>query len=100
MEPDPAAFDPVLLSRVRLGVVSVLVTRSSATFPDLKSLLGVTQGNLTIHLGKLEKAGYVAIEKDFVDRKPRTTVSLTKTGRDAFLRHVAALSRIAEEDRG
>ena len=95
MEPDPAAFDSVLLSRVRLGVVGVLVSRREATFPDLKALLGVTQGNLTIHLGKLEAAGYVAIEKSFVDRKPRTTVTLTAKGRKAFLEHVEALDRLA-----
>ena len=97
MEPDPLAFDPVLLSKVRLGVVSVLVSRAEATFPELKTLLGVTQGNLTVHLGKLEEAGYVAVEKAFVDRKPRTTLSLTTKGRRAFLEHVETLARIAKE---
>lgn len=97
MGTEPPAFDPVLLSKVRLGVVSVLVTREAATFPELKTLLGVTQGNLTIHLRKLEEAGYVAIEKAFVDRKPRTTVVLTGEGRRAFLDHVETLARIAKE---
>ena len=97
MTSDAASFDPVLLSRVRLGVVSVLLTRGPSTFPELKTLLEVTQGNLTIHLRKLEDAGYVAVTKEFVDRKPRTTVSLTPAGRTAFLAHVETLGRIARE---
>lgn len=92
---DASAFDPLLLSQVRLGVVAVLIERGAATFPDLKDLLGVTQGNLGVHLRKLEDGGYVTIEKDFVDRKPRTTARLTAAGRTAFLSHVARLEAIA-----
>jgi DNA-binding MarR family transcriptional regulator len=85
----------VLLSQVRLGIVTVLITRKDATFSDLKSLLGLTQGNLGIHLQKLEEAGYVATKKAFVKRKPRTTVRITPRGRDAFLRHVEQLEKVA-----
>lgn len=97
MATDDAAFDPLLLSQVRLGVVSVLVTRREATFSDLRALLGLTQGNLGAHLGKLEEAGYVTIEKRFVKRKPRTTCRLTTSGRRAFLEHVKRLDAIARE---
>lgn len=97
MDPDPASFDPILLSQVRLGVVSVLMTRGSATFPELRDLLELTQGNLSVHLRKLEEAGYVGIAKDFVDRKPRTTATLTRRGRSAFLAHVETLARIARD---
>lgn len=90
-------FDPVLLSRARLGVVTVLLTRASATFPDLKDLLGLTQGNLGVHLRKLEEAGYVSVKKAFVQRKPRTTVRLTAKGRRAFLAHVEKLEDIAHQ---
>ncbi|MBC8423465.1 transcriptional regulator [bacterium] len=93
---DPA-FDPVLLSQARLGIVTALVTRREATFSDLKALLGMTQGNLGIHLQKLEEAGYVAVKKEFVQRRPRTTARLTARGRRAFLAHVEALGRIARE---
>jgi len=93
---DPA-FDPVLLSQARLGIVTALVTRRDATFSDLKALLGMTQGNLGIHLQKLEEAGYVSVKKEFVQRKPRTTAKLTAKGRRAFLTHVEALGRIARE---
>jgi DNA-binding MarR family transcriptional regulator len=89
------SYDPVLLSQVRLGIVTVLITRKDATFSDLKSLLGLTQGNLGIHLQKLEEAGYVATKKAFVKRKPRTTVRITQKGRDAFLRHVEQLEKVA-----
>jgi len=88
-------FDPLLLSQVRLGIVAVLVERGAATFPELKTLLAVTQGNLGIHLRKLEDAGYVAVEKQFIDRKPRTTAALTPAGRTAFLSHVKRLDQIA-----
>lgn len=90
-------FDPVLLSQVRLGIVSVLLTRQEATFSDLKSLLGLTQGNLGVHLRKLEDAEYVAVEKKFVKRKPLTTCRLTPKGRKAFLAHVDTLEAIARK---
>jgi len=90
-------FDPVLLSRARLGIVTVLMTRRSATFPDLKDLLGLTQGNLGVHLRKLEDAGYVSVKKEFVQLKPRTTAKLTAKGRRAFLAHVRKLERIARD---
>ena len=89
------SFDAVLLSQARLGIVSVLMTRDDASFTDLKSLLGLTQGNLGVHLRKLEEAGYVEVHKEFVERKPRTTAAITDAGRKAFLAHVEQLGRIA-----
>ena len=62
---------------------------------DLKSLLELTQGNLTVHLQKLEDAGYVAVKKEFVDRKPRTTCKITAKGRRAFHKHIEQLQAIA-----
>jgi len=99
VDPAPDSFDPVLLSQVRLGIVSVLLAREEAVFTDLRDLLGTSQGNLGIHLQKLEEAGYVAARKEFVDRKPRTTCRLTARGRAAFLRHVERLGRIARRGR-
>jgi DNA-binding MarR family transcriptional regulator len=91
------SFDPILLSQARLGIVTVLVTRAEATFSDLKEILGLTQGNLGIHLGKLEEAGYVAVTKEFVKRKPRTTARITPEGRKAFLAHVDHLAAVARQ---
>ena len=96
------SFDPILLSQARLGIVTVLVTRPEATFSDLKEILGLTQGNLGIHLGKLEEVGYVEIRKEFVARKPRTTTRITEKGRASFLAHVdrlAAVARRAQDNR-
>jgi DNA-binding MarR family transcriptional regulator len=89
-------FDALLLSQARLGIVAVLVSRKSATFTDLKTLLALTQGNLTIDLQKLEEGGYVAVTKEFVDRKPRTTCKITAKGKRAFLQHLALLQSIAD----
>ena len=88
-------FDSVLLSQARLGIVSVLIGRGETTFTELRSLLGLTQGNLGAHLQTLEQAGYIEINKEFVERKPRTTANLTPLGREAFLSHVARLDQIA-----
>ncbi len=92
----PSAFDPLLLSQVRLGIMSVLLSRPAASFSDLKALLKLTQGNLGIHLQKLEEGGYVSIKKEFVKRKPKTTCRITVRGRKAFLRHVTQLEEIAK----
>ena len=93
----PSAFDPLLLSQVRLGIMSVLLSRAAASFSDLKALLTLTQGNLGIHLQKLEEGGYVSIKKEFVKRKPKTTCRITAKGRKAFLRHVTQLEEIAKK---
>ncbi|MHC4223907.1 MAG: winged helix-turn-helix domain-containing protein [Planctomycetota bacterium] len=92
-----SGFDSLLLSQVRLGIITVLMTRKEAQFTDLRKLLGLTQGNLGIHLGKLEGAGYVAVKKAFVDRKPRTTVRITPKGKRAFLRHVERLEKVVRD---
>lgn len=91
-------FDPILLSRARLGIISVLMTRRQATFSDLRAILNLTHGNLGTHLQKLEEAGYVGIKKEFVARKPKTTSWITEEGRAAFLKHVAQLEQIARAE--
>jgi DNA-binding MarR family transcriptional regulator len=89
------SYDPLLLSQARLGILSVLMARKEATFTDLRELLGLTQGNLGIHLQKLEEGGYVAVTKEFVRRRPRTTARITDRGRRAFLSHVDQLAAAA-----
>ena len=63
-------------------------------FTTLRKLLDVTDGNLGAHLRKLEEAGYISVNKTFVERKPRTYVAATSTGRKVFHQHVAALESI------
>ena len=77
--------------------MAALVTLSDSDevdFTYLRDLLEVTDGNLGAHLRKLEEAGYIAVNKPFVDRKPRTYVSVTAAGRKVFKEHVTALESI------
>jgi DNA-binding MarR family transcriptional regulator len=94
-----AEFNDIIHQPVRLQIMSALVSLKSgekADFAYLKKLLDLTDGNLGAHLGKLEEAGYIKIEKTFIARKPRTFVSITGKGRDAFDDHIAALRQIIE----
>ena len=91
---DIARIDDVIHGRLRLGVMAYLANAEVADFSELKSVLEVTQGNLSVQLRKLEEAGYVDIEKGFLGRKPRTQVRLTATGRAAFAQYLDALGRL------
>jgi DNA-binding MarR family transcriptional regulator len=93
-------LDRLIHERIRLAMVSALAANQSMSFSELKSLLGTTDGNLSIHARKLEDAGYVECAKSFVDRTPRTEYRLTATGRRAlerYLDHMEALIRAARE---
>ena len=90
-------FDPVLTSRVRLAILSALVNLDQAEFTQLKDLLRLTQGNLSVHASKLEEAGYLRVDKQFVDKKPLTTFSLTNQGRTALVAHVRQLKKLLGE---
>lgn len=79
-------------SRIRLGIMSVLMVNDEVDFSTLKSLLEVTDGNLASHTRSLEEQGYIRCEKQFIDRKPNTRYSVTEEGRKAFKQHVQALS--------
>lgn len=84
----------IIHGRLRLGVMSYLANEEAATFTELKDTLGVTQGNLSVQMRKLEDAGYISVEKKIVGRKPLTTIRLTKDGRDAFRVYVEALTGV------
>lgn len=73
----PDALEEVIHGRIRLGIMAYLSQQSSASFAELAKALETTNGNLSIHLKKLEAAGYVGIDKQFVDSKPLTTVRMT-----------------------
>lgn len=92
--PLPEEIDDVIHSRVRLSILSFLSTARRAEFTLLRKTLRITDGNLSLHLKKLEAAGYVALEKDFVNRKPRTTVVLTPEGRESLLRYVVSIKAL------
>jgi len=88
------ALDQEFESRVRLGIMSVLMVNDVAEFKTLKELLELTDGNLSSHLNSLEKAGYIQVKKQFIDRKPNTTYSVTKKGRKAFEDHLNVLEAL------
>jgi DNA-binding MarR family transcriptional regulator len=90
-------LNKVFESKIRLGIMSVLVANSSADFATLKSLLELTDGNLASHTRSLEEAGYLRCEKKFVGRKPNTTYFVTDTGREAFAAHITALERFLKD---
>jgi DNA-binding transcriptional ArsR family regulator len=79
-----------------MATLNALPVGEKIEFTRLRAVLSVTDGNLGAHLGTLETAGYVALEKDFVGRKPRTRAMMTAKGRAAFVRHVAYLRLILD----
>lgn len=93
---DIGRIDDVIHGRMRLGIVAYLASAEVADFNELRNMLNATQGNLSVHLRKLEDAGYVEIEKRFVGRKPQTLARLTDTGRKAFADYIAAIAKLVE----
>ena len=91
---DIESLDEVIHGRVRLGVMAYLTASNDAGFGQLKAALGVTDGNLSVHLTKLEEAGYVTIDKRFEGKKPLTTVRITPQGRAAFARYLEAIQAL------
>ena len=84
----------VLESRIRLGIMSVLYVNDSADFGTMKDLMELTDGNLASHIKALEGAGYVTSSKQFIGRKPNTSYSITRPGRQAFREHIDALEKL------
>lgn len=91
---DIGRIDEVIHGRVRLGIMAYLAGVESAEFGELKARLQTTDGNLSVHLRKLEEAGFVVVSKSFHGRKPLTRASMTTTGRDAFLAYLDAMSAL------
>ena len=78
-------------SRIRLGVMSILVVNEEVNFNDLKQMLEVTDGNLATHLVNLEENGFIKVHKGFVGKKTNTTYAVTRSGEKAFNDHITAL---------
>ena len=86
-----SAINKAFESKARLGIMSVLMVNESVDFSTLKSLLGLTDGNLASHTRALEELGYIQTEKRFVGRKPNTSFTVTQVGSRAFKEHLHAL---------
>jgi DNA-binding HxlR family transcriptional regulator len=89
---DIGRIDDVIHGRVRLGIMAALSAVESADFATLKTRLQTTDGNLSVHLRKLEEAGFVTVAKRFVGRKPLTEASMTEAGRRAFIAYLDAMA--------
>ena len=96
------AANEIIHQTLRLRMMAALTALPSRSegldFARLKKLTGATDGNLGAHIAALERAGYVTVEKMFVDRKPRTIVKATAAGRKAFNSHVAFLRAILDSE--
>ena len=87
-------LDKAFESRVRLGIMSVLTASGQSDFNTLKTMLGVSDGNLASHIRALEELGYIETQKQFIGRKPNTTYMVTDAGRKAFSAHIEALTSL------
>ena len=95
----PREANDLIHQPLRLKIMAALngvSVRESMDFTRLRSVVEATDGNLGAHLSKLEDVGYITIEKDFIDKKPRTRVALTREGRTALAAHVAYLRDILD----
>lgn len=90
-------MNELLLSKIRLSVIAELLGSEWVAFSELQRATQTTNGNLGAHLAKLVDADYIAEEKSFVNRRPQTRYSLTRTGRDAFVRHVREMQSLLEQ---
>jgi len=93
-EPRATTLDRVIHERMRLAIVSALAVNDTLSFNDLKRLLQTTDGNLSVHARKLEDAHYIACEKSFQGRMPKTEFKLTAAGRKAFEKYIAHMEAL------
>ena len=84
-------------SRVRLGIMSVLMVADQVDFVTLKEQLQVTDGNIASHITALEKLAYIKVEKKFIGKKPNTTYLVTTQGKKAFKEHINALEKLIKQ---
>jgi DNA-binding transcriptional ArsR family regulator len=94
MEFDHTQIDDLIHSRIRLAIMAVLASVKEADFTFIRDQINATDGNLSVHMRKLEDAGYIAVDKQFEGRKPVSRYTLTKVGRAAFQAYVDHLGNM------
>ena len=100
MNPTPFhQLNRVIHEKGRLPIVSLLAASPELSFTDLRDTLGMTDGNLSVHLKILQEAGFVAVTKAFRNRRPLTTCALTQAGRKAFAEYIDLLEQIVKQAR-
>ena len=90
-------LDRLIHEPARLLIVTILSTVESADFLFLQRETELTKGNLSAHLSRLEEAGYITIEKEFIGKKPHTTISLTTQGRAAFREYKQSMQKVLDD---
>ena len=93
------ALDRLIHERLRLGIVSALAANDSLTFNDLKNLMNITDGNLSVHARKLEEAGYITCTKYFEGRMPKTEYKLSTAGRRALENYLGHMETLIQQVR-
>lgn len=96
---EDSKFDRLVYERVRLGIMSALAVNEPLTFNELKGLFEVSDGNLSAHARKLEEAGYIACEKSFAGRRPKSEYRLTAAGRQALNRYLDHIEAVIKATR-
>ncbi len=94
---DYQQLDDIIHSRIRLAIMSVLVSVEEADFVFLREKVNATDGNLSTHIKKLESAGYVAVNKSFENRKPISRYILTQKGKKAFEIYIQKLESLLKK---
>lgn len=94
---DYRQLNDIIHSRIRLAIMSILVAVKEAEFTFLKKQVNTTDGNISVHLKKLEDKGYISVEKKFLNRKPVSTYSLTDLGNKAFEAYVIQLEKLIKK---
>lgn len=91
------AVDDMIHGRLRMGIMAYLSAVNPASFPELLEKTGTSNGNLSTHLTKLEKAGFVRQEKGFKGKRPQTLIYVTAAGRKAWIDYLDAMRKILEQ---
>jgi len=94
---NPAEVNKLIHAPIRLGIMTILNSVNKVNFIYLRKKLDVTDGNLSSHMEKLEKAGYIKVKKTFIDKKPNTVYNITEKGKKAFRSYLEHLEKILEE---
>ena len=95
-KPEKSEFDELILSKTRLGIISALIGGDKLEFTYLRNTLNLSDGNLSVQVRKLEQAGYIKVEKNFIDRKPKTFCKITHKGQRAVMNLISKLENLVE----
>jgi DNA-binding MarR family transcriptional regulator len=92
-------LDRLIHEKGRLAIMSALAAAPELSFTELRDTLGMTDGNLTTHIRTLQQEGYVSVAKSYQNKRPLTTCSLTKAGREAFASYIDLLEKIVRQNK-